>query len=474
MMKRIEVWRPCLQRVQGRAPAFPLSSLIILGLGVIIPVLIAPLLHVPGSIWAGSLLRKDLVLILLGLATIAYATSVWLVLARRQLRHAVWWVAAMALVARLGLVATPPFMSSDVYRYAWDGHVQAAGINPYLYVPNDPHLAQLRDADTYPNINRLDYAHTIYPPAAQALFLAADGLGYGVTYTKIALLLLEAAGMAALARVLVLASLPPARLLIYAWNPLAIWGFAADGHVDAVAIGLLGLVLLARFTGAREGGRQAVAGAALGAAILVKFLPLVVAPALWRRWGWRLPAACLVAMLALYAPYLGAGWQVLGFLPAYAHEEGMAQGGGFWVLSLLGTVWELPRTAGPVYAGICALALAAAALWMGFVQQRLQGGAEVQRVCSNAALLAAGTMMALSAHYAWYYPWLALFASIAPWRSVLFLSCAPLLLYCDPYHATLALPTLVFVPAIGLAVLDVYRRRPMAWVDVGLQDGEYR
>jgi alpha-1,6-mannosyltransferase len=144
MMKRIEVWRPCLQRVQGRAPAFPLSSLIILGLGVIIPVLIAPLLHVPGSIWAGSLLRKDLVLILLGLATIAYATSVWLVLARRQLRHAVWWVAAMALVARLGLVATPPFMSSDVYRYAWDGHVQAAGINPYLYVPNDPHLAQLR------------------------------------------------------------------------------------------------------------------------------------------------------------------------------------------------------------------------------------------------------------------------------------------------------------------------------------------
>jgi alpha-1,6-mannosyltransferase len=446
--------------------------LIGLGVGLLVPVLGAPLLHLPGSIWAGSLLRKDLVLGLLGLATIAYLAAIWLVLSTRLPRHAVWWVAAVALVARVGLVAVPPFMSSDVYRYAWDGHVQAAGINPYRYVPNDPHLAGLRDADTYPNINRLDYAHTIYPPAAQMVFLAADGIGYGVTFTKIGLLLLEAAGMAALARVLVLASLPPARLLIYAWNPLAIWGFAADGHVDAAAIGLLAMALLARFSGVRggaregtrEAGRQAWTGALLGAAILVKFLPLVVAPALWRRWGWRLPAACLATILVLYAPYLGAGWQVLGFLPAYAHEEGMAQGSGFWLLSLLGSAWPLPREAGPFYVGACALALAVAALWMGFAQRRLAGEAEIRRVCSNAALLAGGTMMALSAHYPWYFPWLALFATVAPWRSVLFLSCGPLLLYCDPYHATLVFPTLVFAPAIALAAMDLYRRQPIVGV----------
>jgi hypothetical protein len=53
---------------------------------------------------------------------------------------------------------------------------------------------------------------------------------------------------------------------------------------------------------------------------------------------------------------------------------------------------------------------------------------------------------------------------VAPWRSVLFLSCGPLLLYCDPYHATLVFPTLVFAPAIALAAMDLYRRQPIVGV----------
>ena len=36
-------------------------------------------------------------------------------------------------------------------------------------------------------------------------------------------------------RLLALARLPGARVLIYAWNPAAIWSFAGDGHVDRVA-----------------------------------------------------------------------------------------------------------------------------------------------------------------------------------------------------------------------------------------------
>ena len=30
----------------------------------------------------------------------------------------------------------------------------------------------MRDESIYPNINRADYAHTIYPPTAQLAFLA--------------------------------------------------------------------------------------------------------------------------------------------------------------------------------------------------------------------------------------------------------------------------------------------------------------
>ena len=60
-----------------------------------------------------------------------------------------------------------------MYRYVWDGRVQLAGINPYRYVPAADQLAFLRDAAVYPNINRAEYAHTVYPPVAQAIFALA-------------------------------------------------------------------------------------------------------------------------------------------------------------------------------------------------------------------------------------------------------------------------------------------------------------
>ena len=46
------------------------------------------------------------------------------------------------------LLFAPPH-STDIYRYIWDGRVQADGINPYRYVPADPALAHLRDAAIY-------------------------------------------------------------------------------------------------------------------------------------------------------------------------------------------------------------------------------------------------------------------------------------------------------------------------------------
>ena len=46
------------------------------------------------------------------------------------------------------------------------------------------------------------------------------------------------------------------RVLIYAWNPLAVWEFAGNGHVDAIAIGLLAVALLAARRSARWLGRR--------------------------------------------------------------------------------------------------------------------------------------------------------------------------------------------------------------------------
>ncbi|HTH96902.1 MAG TPA: hypothetical protein VL574_05750, partial [Stellaceae bacterium] len=82
-------------------------------------------------------------------------------------------VMGTATLMRLVLLPAPP-LSTDIYRYIWDGRVQAAGINPYRYIPDDPALTALRDKTIWPSINRAATAHTIYPPAAQVVFLAAS------------------------------------------------------------------------------------------------------------------------------------------------------------------------------------------------------------------------------------------------------------------------------------------------------------
>ena len=45
-----------------------------------------------------------------------------------------------AILFRVVLLPCVPFLSDDIYRYLWDGHVQLAGINPYLYPPDAPEL----------------------------------------------------------------------------------------------------------------------------------------------------------------------------------------------------------------------------------------------------------------------------------------------------------------------------------------------
>ena len=79
----------------------------------------------------------------------------------------------LALAMRLLLVGQETYLSNDIYRYIWDGRVQAAGINPYLHVPADPALAHLRDFKIFRHINRADYAVTAYPPVAEMLYFVA-------------------------------------------------------------------------------------------------------------------------------------------------------------------------------------------------------------------------------------------------------------------------------------------------------------
>jgi len=436
----------------------PRGALVLLGGGLIGLTLAALALHIPGADTVGTVDRKHVFVALLAVAAVLYLLAVALVLRRPTAGGSVLIVLGVAVAMRLIVLFPQPFLSSDMYRYMWDGRAQVAGINPYRYIPADPALQSLRDAAIYPHINRAEIAPTIYPPFAQLVFHAVARVWPDVVAFKLTIVLFEALACWAMLRVLDLARLPRARVLIYAWNPLAVWTFAGNGHVDAVAIGMLAVALLLRAL-----RRDGWAGAALGAAILVKFLPAAVAPALWRRLGphgavWRAPLAAIAVIAALYLLYIDVGRHVLGSLVWYFSDEDLAQGTGVWLLSGIGLLTPVTPFMADVYGAVVLACLAALAVWIAFRPRPPAGSeADIRRVCGDAALLAAAVICAISPHYPWYFVWLALPCCVRPRWSIIWLAVSPVLLYINPWEERFFWPCLVYLPAAMLAVWQWWR-----------------
>ncbi len=387
------------------------------------------------------------VVVLQSVAGLAYLAAAALVLRRRLPARAIWIVLAMALAMRVMLLPAAPPLSSDLYRYVWDGRVQAAGINPYRFIPADPRLAFLRDPAVFPHINRAHTARTIYPPMSELLFALAGRIAPGAVGMKLVILGCDLTAIAGLLGLLRLAGRPPAQVLLYAWAPMPVWEFAGNGHIDALAAALVTLALL---VAARS--RQGLTGMLLAAAALVKFLPAAIAPAFWRRWDLRLVAAFLAMVVLLYAPYLGVGARVFGFLPGYATQEGLLSGRGVFLLDLLRLAVPLPGWAGAAYAATLALVLLALALRFGFGPALPVAPPERVRVLARqASVLGAVALIGVSPHYPWYFGWLVPLVCLAPSPALLYLVAASVLLTLDPVHHV-GIAALVYLPTAALAL----------------------
>jgi alpha-1,6-mannosyltransferase len=352
-------------------------------------------------------------------------------------------ILATAMLLRIGALAAPVFLSDDIYRYIWDGRVQAAGINPYRWVPTDAHLEPLRDAAIFPNVNRNNYAPTIYPPVAQMFFFLATRFGESVLVMKLALVAVEAVGIWALLQVLRGVGAPRENILFYAWHPLPVWEIAGSGHADAVMVALVAVALAAAVR-----CRRAFSGAVLAAATLVKFFPLALVPALWRptttnRGDWRWLAAFAAVIIAAYLPYVEVGSRVFGFLSGYVAEEKLASGGGFWIVEVLRNAVPLP-TALYLVVAIAILAGLAIGAW-----RRPPGASPSLRW---AMILGVATMLLASPHYPWYFVWLVALLCAAPWWPGWWLTIAAVLIYLGPKPGQIPL-WVGFVLYGGFAIL---------------------
>lgn len=235
-------------------------------------------------------------------------------------RRTLWGIFALVAVMQAIVIFSRPTLTDDMYRYVWDGKVQAHGISPYRYPPNAPELTSLRDTEIYPSINRKPVV-TVYPPAAEAVFF----LLWKIVPDNIHWFQFAMAVGGLIAGVLLMGLLKelgysPARALIFLWSPLLVFETAHAAHVDGLV-----LPFLVGAWWARVRVKDALTGFLLGIATAIKLYPALLLPFLWRpqhpRGRWIMPLTFAFTVGMFYAPYiLTSETSVLGYLPHYFRE----------------------------------------------------------------------------------------------------------------------------------------------------------
>ena len=218
----------------------------------------------------------------------------------------------LASVWHIEFLRLPPGADDDIHRYVWDGRLQRLGYNPYLVVPSDPAVQGLHTAETR-NLNNPDLPSP-YPPGAQLFFRAVTAIRESTFAFKAAFVVCEF-GIVFVLLDLLRRKQAAHLVLAFAWNPLLAIEVAGSGHIDIV--GALLLLVSAAALGRRW---RAAAAVALGLAIAVKFLPVVLLPLYWRRVRIRDTALATAVVALLYVPFLNHGRVPIGSLGTYVQS----------------------------------------------------------------------------------------------------------------------------------------------------------
>ena len=346
-------------------------------------------------------------------AWIAFVAAAWL-LRKVPRRAAVVLILLGGIAVQAVAVSAPPKLSTDSYRYVWDGQVQAAGFDPYQYVPAATQLTGLRNdflfypharfcvspsyvishpaAELTPGCTRINRptVPTIYPPVAEAYFL---GVHFLPTADDSSTPIQATTALAAvLITVLLLTGLRRLRrdvrmAALWAWCPTVALEAGNNAHVDVIAVGLTAAAILLLAT-ARTPRRTMAGGILIGLAIATKMTPVLALPALLRRRWATVVLAAGGAFVAVYLPHvLRVGGKVIGFLPGYLQQENYTTGTRYGIIGLFIT--------GPLASAVAVLILAAVAL---AVLQFADPG----RPWQGALYMTAAALAVTTPHYQWY------------------------------------------------------------------------
>jgi hypothetical protein len=222
----------------------------------------------------------------------------------------VQWVIYSSLFIRLILVGSIPNLANDIYRYLWDGNMQAMGFNPYTLTPKDVMdggLNHFKNAgNLYHQINSIRDL-SAFAPLNEILFYISVKASLGhqhiaIIFIKFMLFVAEVFSISALLSLLKYFNLPLKNIFIYALSPLAIIEISGNAHTEALMICLL---LLSFQYYVNHKNKRAIFFYA--ASIAAGLLPLFLLPIFILKNSLKqnlkfilFLAICLVAFLGLY------------------------------------------------------------------------------------------------------------------------------------------------------------------------------
>jgi len=388
----------------------------------------------------------------LTLASIAYLLAIREFFAKPTFsRRLVVFGLILAAVWHIAFLRLPTGDDDDIHRYVWDGRLQRLGYNPYIVVPSDPAAQSLHIAETR-KLNNPDLASP-YPPGAQLFFRAVTSIRESAFALRVAFEVCDLLIVFVLLDMLRRNRRGAHLVLAYAWNPLLAVEVAGSGHIDIV-----GALLLVVSAAALVRRWRATAAVALGLAIAVKFLPVVLLPFYWKRVRVRDAALAAVLVALLYMPFLNHGRLPIGSLGTYVQNF---------------------RFNGPLFAAVARLAppqlLVGLAVFAGLATAAWLRRTNLEWSPDQFAWPMAAALLCAPAVFPWYLVWLLPFLTSASTLLIIVWTVSIIPTYVMWHFRTLgrpwgALPVWVILLEYGcvatagaMIAFRRFRRSPVTW-----------
>ncbi|MCG3172381.1 MAG: hypothetical protein GMKNLPBB_00531 [Myxococcota bacterium] len=250
---------------------------------------------------------------------------------------------SLSFLLHAAALIPPVTLSSDIWRYLWEGKAQALGpATPFLYPPGHPVLTGLAPG-LAPHVHHQDVS-AAYPAATQWIFRLAAPLDSIWIFRLLAALASLGAGLV-LIRLLRDQGKPVRWAALWLLNPLVVIESAGSGHFDSMGV----LFFLLAYRGVIT-FRRIGAGIWLAAAILTKWLPAALLPFAIRR-DWKVLIPLCVTGFLLMAPYLEAGPALFAGSARYARDWRFNDFGPAAVEILADPLWDHDQWRHLVFAG---------------------------------------------------------------------------------------------------------------------------